>query len=412
MQMIQQTLQRTMNFKTFRKCVFALIVFLTVFQQFPLVYESFYSEFRLVMYLLFGIFAITSVFSVRTLLSHISIKLFVIAIISTIIINLIRFYLEASISFELIVEFLVPFGIIVCALSLDFNKKELNMFIFVYVILTLIMGLRTIFYYGDGFVLPRDVYIIDNKNQLGPLLGISALIMLLSIFDKKIFDIKFLGVASKIIIFTLLMGCILVMRNRAGSLAIIITMLFYLIISKNVLFKKENLIILILIISSSIVLYYLGPLRSIVDFVWESFTRNYDISDLDNFSAGRLEVLIDATVYIRENPLLGRLGGIPFNGSIHNYLLRKWADYGLILSLPIVILYMYLYFFIFQNVTKKNNGIALLVGWLMFFSLIISNLEYSYPFGPGVSQLMLWFLFGINIKSADKKTYCIKKYVL
>jgi hypothetical protein len=402
MQMIQKTLQKTINFQTFRKYLFAFIVFLTVFQQFPLVFESFYSELRIVMYLLFGIFAITSVFSIRNWLSHISIKLFIIAIITAVVLNLIRIYVGFSIHPELVVEFLVPLGIIVCALSLDFNKKELNIFIFAYVILALIMGLRTIFYYGEGFVLSRDVYIIHHKNQIGPLLGIAALIMLLSIFDKRILNIKFLGIAPKIIIFALIMGCILVMRNRAGSAAIVLTIIFYLLISKKIFFNRDYLMVTILMFSSLILLYYLGPLRGIVDFVWESFTRNYDISDLDNFSAGRLEVLINATVYVRENPLLGRLGGISFNGSVHNYLLRKWVNYGLLLSLPIAILYIYLYFFVIQNVTKNNNSMALLVGWLMLYSLIISNLEYTYPFGPGVSQLMLWFLFGVHLKSSTR----------
>jgi hypothetical protein len=403
MEMIQQILQRSTNFEKLRKVFFAFIVFLTIFQQFPSVYHSFYSEFRIVIYFLFGIFAITSIFSIRIWLSHISLRLFIFAIVSAIILTLINFYIKTSISFELITEFLVPFGIIVCALSLNLSEKELNIFMFTYILFSLLMGLVTIYYYGDGFVLSRDVYVVDNKNQIGPLLGISALIILLSIFDKNILNIKFLGIVPKIIIFALLMGCILVMRNRSGSLAIILALLLYLIISKKIIFNKDYLIMTILISSSFIILYFLGPLRSIVDFVWESFTRNYDISDLDDFSAGRFIVLFDATVYIRENPLLGSIGGVPFlGGSIHNYLLRKWAYYGLILSLPITLLYIYLYFFVIKNIFKKNDSVALLVGWLMFFSLIISNLEYSYPFGPGVSQLMLWFLFGFHIKKSKQ----------
>jgi hypothetical protein len=405
MQMIQETLQKTINFQTFRKYIFVFIVFLTVFQQFPIVVESFYFEFRIVMYFLFGIFAISSVFSIRNWLSHTSIKLFIAAIITAVVLNLIRFYLGFFIRIELVIEFLVPFGIIVCALSLDLSKKELNIFIFAYVILALIMGLRSIFYYGDGFVISRDVYIIAHKNQIGPLLGVAALITLLSIFDKRILNIKFLGIVPKLIIFALIMGCILVMRNRAGATAIIITTIFFLLISKKILFNKDYLMVTILILSSLVLLYYIGPLRSIVDFIWESFTRNYDISDLDSFSAGRWNSYLDAINYVIKSPLLGRYTGGPIEGfrhGAHNFLLYKWTYYGLILSLPIAILYIYMYFFVIKNVAKNHNSTALLVGWLMFFSLIISNLEYTYPFGPGVSQLMLWFLFGVNLKSTTK----------
>jgi hypothetical protein len=404
MEIVHQVSNRASSFKTLRKYVFAFIVFLTVFQQFPFIRESFYSEFRFLLYLLFGLFAITSIFSIRNWISHISIKLFVFAIFSTIIINIIYLILGFSLSFELIFEFLIPFGIIVCSLSLDLNEKELNNFLFVYILLSLFMGICTIYYYGDGFVISATPYIVEHKNQIGPLLGISALIVLLSIFDKKILNIKFLGLIPKIVLFSLLFACILIVRNRAGAFALIITAIFYLLISKNILFNLKFFFASLIIIWVFVFFYFLGPLQIILNFIWESFTKNYDIFDLDNLSAFRLHVLIDATVYIRENPLFGTLGGTPFSsGIIHNYLLAKWVNYGMILSLPIAILYIYLYFFVFNNILKKNNSLALLVGWLMFFFLIISNFEYSFPFGPGIPLLMLWFLFGVSLKSTKSK---------
>jgi hypothetical protein len=409
------------SFLKIRNILFALIVCLTVIQQFPIIMNLYYEDYRTMMYILYITFSIFSVFSIRYFFSNRLIQLFIVGIITTIalyIVSLIQGIQGVSgypVFYFDMIELLVPFGILVCSASTNFNKKSLHIFLLIYILLTLTMGLRTIYYYGDGFVISRDVYIISYKNQIGPLLGISAIIVGLSIFDRRFLNVKYLGIFSKIIIFALLMGCILTMRNRAGTFAILITIPLYLIFDKKIFTNRNNLFVVLLIASVIVSLYFLGPLKSIVDFIFTSFTQNYDIDDLESISAGRWSVYLKAIDFIKEFPLFGSLGGARFvaSSSIHHYLLKKWVTYGILLSLPLTVLYLYLYLFVFKNIfNNKIDKSYTIVVWILLFSLVVSNLEHSFPYGPGVSQAMIWVLLAQFIKANSNTSKHIPAFAI
>jgi hypothetical protein len=396
------------SFLKMRNIVFVLLMCLTVIQQFPTIMNFYYADYRTLMYILFISFTIFSIFSIRKYLSNLLIKLFIIGIVTTLALYGVSHILGIRVvtGFPVfqydVIELLVPFGILVCSISTNFNKKSLHIFLLIYILLTLIMGLRTLYYYGDGFIISRDVYIIRYKNQIGPLLGISAIIVGLSIFDRRFLNVKYLGIFTKIIIFALLMGCIITMRNRAGALAIAITISLYLIFDKKIFTTRKNLLVALLVASLFALLYFSGPLKSIVDFVFTSFTQNYDIDDLESISAGRWSVYLKAIDFIKQYPVFGSLGGANFiaDTSIHHYLLKKWVTYGILLSLPLTFLYLYLYLFVFKNIfNNKIDKSHTIVCWILFFSLIVSNFEHNFPYGPGVSQAMIWILFAQFIKA-------------
>jgi len=54
---------------------------------------------------------------------------------------------------------------------------------------------------------------------------------------------------------------------------------------------------------------------------------------------------------------------------------------------------------LFSKQRDAVEGIAL---WLLMLGLIISMFEYTYPYGPGVSQIMVWFMLG-TILSKNRK---------
>jgi hypothetical protein len=402
------------SFSILRNLVFVLLICLTVIQQFPTIMNYYYDDFRIFLYVLFITFAFFSIFSIRKYLSNILIKLLIIAVITTLALYVVSHLLGVRIvtgthvfQFD-VIEIIVPFGILVCSLSTNFSKKSLHFFLFVYILLSLAMGISTIYYFGEGFVISRDVYIIAYKNQIGPLLGISAIIVGLSMFDRRFLNVKYLGLFLRIIIFALLMGCILTMRNRAGALAIAITIPVYLIFDKKIFTNRNNLFVVLIIVSGIVFLYYLGPLKAIIDFVVTSFTQNYDIDDLESISAGRWSVYLKAIDYIQQYPLLGSLGGVEFvaETSVHHYLLKKWLTYGILLSIPLTILYLYLYVFVFKNISNKHiDKSYMIVIWILFFSLIVSNLEHSFPYGPGVSQAMIWVLLAQFIKAKNNSSF-------
>ena len=117
---------------------------------------------------------------------------------------------------------------------------------------------------------------------------------------------------------------------------------------------------------------------------------------ITDLSAGRTDVYKFALEFAIQHPILGELEGFRFiYGNPHNYILNKWVNYGILGSLPLVLFYLYLWFFAFKEIKShvKNTNFTLPL-WVLLFSLVVSLFEYTYPYGPGTSQLMVWFLLG------------------
>ena len=71
--------------------------------------------------------------------------------------------------------------------------------------------------------------------------------------------------------------------------------------------------------------------------------------------------------------------------------------FGLIGFIPYLILYLNLIILTFKGLFNKD-GFDKAPFILLLFSLIVSNLEYTFPFGPGTNQLMLWVFIGYSFK--------------
>ena len=99
-------------------------------------------------------------------------------------------------------------------------------------------------------------------------------------------------------------------------------------------------------------------------------------------------------------PIFGELNTVDrFFGRAHNYILNKWVRYGIIGSLPMIILYISLFAFDARLLLSRiRTSKSVLTGWLLLFGLIISTFEYTYPYGPGVSQIVVWFMIGQVIR--------------
>ncbi len=83
----------------------------------------------------------------------------------------------------------------------------------------------------------------------------------------------------------------------------------------------------------------------------------------------------------------------------HNFILYKLVQLGAIFAMPFIFYYCFLIRKIF--IKKSSNEFS---SWLLLFSIFVSLFEYAYPFGPGVSQFMLWFLIAQeSISNTDIK---------
>lgn len=65
---------------------------------------------------------------------------------------------------------------------------------------------------------------------------------------------------------------------------------------------------------------------------------------------------------------------------------------------PFVLLYLYLRYFSLNEIKNKEKNKFTLPIWVLLFSLIINTFVYTYPYGTGTSQIMLWFLLGQYIR--------------
>lgn len=385
----------------FKKIIIIILITLAVVQQMPIIKDLFYSQIRILLYVGFGLISLYSLFPLKYILYHTFQRLFIITIIYSIILSIITFIFSDHV-FN-VFELIIPFGILIASYKNKFTERQISVVLIFYLILSVILGISSVFYYGQGFNIP-EVYFLSGKNAIGPLIGIATIIILIWIFKKNQFKVQFPFI-FKLLIFILLITSIIVIRNRASLIGIIVILLFLII---NIRFKLNYrnifsiLFILIIVTISS----FSGLSNIIIDIIIGSFTSTHEVDNLDGISAGRTSVYLESLKFILENPLLGELGTTQsIQSTPHNYIINKWVNYGIVGAFPLVALYLYLCFLSIVNLirAKKNNKNFTLPLWVLMFSLIVSLFEYTYPYGPGVSQIMLWFLLGQYFRNSIKE---------
>ncbi|MCM3602197.1 O-antigen ligase family protein [Robertmurraya korlensis] len=381
-----------------KRILMVLLASLTIIQQMPVLREMFYSEIRVVLYITFGFFSFISLFSINRFLNLRVVQFFIITILYSFLLFL-ALIISRNINM-IMFEYIIPFGILLCSLNTKFNSRQLSKFLIWYIILAAILGVTSIFYYNGGYQISAR-YMIPSKNQIGPIFGISSIIMGIWILNKRILDFKYSYLLLKIGLFVVLLSTILVVRNRASIVAIVITLLLFLISEYKIKRTLKNLIIFQSFLIGMILLITFGAFDSIIEAFWKSMTLNYDISNINSLSAQRTEVYKQAYSFALNNPILGEIGGTEFTYyTPHNFILNKWVEYGIFGSLPFIFLYLYLWYFTLKSIFSFKERVRFsLPLWVILVSLIVSLFEYTYPFGPGVSQLMVWFLLGQYFKS-------------
>lgn len=391
----------------FNTILFFILIILTIIQQMPVVKDVYYDQIRFLLYLGFGIFSFFSTLNFSELLKHKIIRYFLLCIVYFILLLIVAIISKTQFRIVDIFELLVPFGILLCSLNTSFNERHLENILTMYTFLAAILGITSIFYYGEGFVITKT-YFLKEKNQIGPLLGISAVIAAYRIFNNtqtpKVKSKKY--VLVNLIIFFSLISSIIVIRNRSGLLAIAIIVILIILREFKIELNLKNIIIINFSLLVFVVLIATGSLKSLFQSIRDAFISNYDVTDLNSISAGRVVIYKSAIFYILTYPVLGEFGTTnKFYAVPHNYILNKWVRYGIVGSLPLVMFYCFLWYFVFVGLKKNYKALRLnrLALWVLLFSLIVSLFEYAYPFGPGVSQIMLWFLLGQYLKEYNAK---------
>lgn len=379
------------NYENSKKTMLLLLISLSIIQQLPVIKDLFYSQTRILLYMGFGLLSLLSLLNVKDFLKIPFVLFFGYTLSYSVFVSLLEIY-YVGVNNSLL-ELLVPFGILLCSLNAQFSKKSLGIVMVVYVTLSLILGVSSVLYYGSGFTIAEQ-YFLEGKNQIGPMLGISIIIMGYWVIYPKTYAFKYGNRLIYSVVFLSLVTSLLVIRNRSSLLGVaVISFIVVSSLLKNQVTLQK--IILFSIISIGLIMAFLnGSLDPIVTFISNSLFLNYKVTDLNSVSAGRTDAYVDAIKFISQHPFFGELGNSQqFLDVPHNYVLNKWVNYGLVFSFPFIIFYAYLWALVFKRLLFNRTNLALPF-WVLAFSLIVSLFEYQFPYGPGVSQLFIWFLLG------------------
>ena len=388
------------------RSLICLLVITTVIQQFFIKEVEIYNLIR--MFLFIG-FPILFLF-LGSRLFNFKIDGFIKVYISCLFVatvNILFFLLiNNNLNYFSIIELAIPLGVLLCSYFIQCSERLFIKLCYVYVITATLLCLYIIFFYGEGFII-TEAYFFSSKNQIGPIMGISIIILVWMIFTKfgdGNNGNRYIQTIIKLVTLTIIISSLLVIRNRSGLIACII--IISLMLLKNIKNKvnKKNISIIIFGIVLLMIMGKAGAFESVENIIWKSFTLNYNTSDLNSLSAGRTEVYSEVVNFVTQHPLFGKVAAVySSTDKPHNYVLYKVLDYGIFGAAPFIALYVYLWIYalkktIFGNCDFKKN-LFNLGPWLLLFSLITSIFEYTHPFGPGTTQTMLWFSVGQYLHS-------------
>lgn len=376
----------TKNRLTFSFLIFLLFITALQFSSFGIV-EEVYELLRLI--IIVGI-ALLFLISYRKPLNYYNkVSVFKTHSVLLVIFSVILFVLYAfgaDVSFAPIRDLAISLVVLMIGLNMNISKKQYKRLVTIFIILYTLSALSIIFTFASGFII-YDQYLPIPKNQLAPVFGVAFILSIYFGFKQK-------GLRKWLyyILSVLLLSSLLVIRGRAVIVAVFITSFIF--IFYYVRGVKYRFVIIAVIL---IALPFAGQ------FVYDALFLNYDITDLDSISTGRMERNIMGLEFLFEYPLTGELYNTFKGNIIHNYLLITLVSYGVILASLLLVIY-FKYMSIVINSIKKNSfeyyEVAPLV---MAVLLIVSLFEYTYPYGPGSATFFPFFLMGLYFKNKNIK---------
>ncbi len=382
---------------TLRTFIFYASFMLVLASYMPFVFKSpnLYASIKIVYFVLFGLLFLVT-FNIKGIFNEKIILIFLLTIVFIVAEILVCLTLNLNIDFKDFFLLSIPFLALLIGYNIKISSDNYLTFFILYCSVVVILAVSSIIYYVGSFTI-LDQYKVDHKNSLGAILANSVGILFSMIATKS------LNGQRKIIliIYSLIIcSCIIVMRSRASFLGLLSCIMI--IIWLNVkgkgywLFFFSGIFFIVFFLASY---GFIGMPPFIEDF----FVGAYDVNDLNNLSSGRWDRNVAAVKFISNFPLFGNLSASQHIPQIHNYVLIKAYQYGLLGSLPLLFLYFYLIGVVIKNVINiKKFGPEHYGFLILIIPLIISLFEYSFPYGPGSVQVIVFFMFGYSLKQSKQ----------
>ena len=279
---------------------------------------------------------------------------------------------------------------------LNLDEKIIKRSLFYYGILVCVVGLLQIVINIGGFVI-LATYETNGKNALGAMLAVSTVIFVVLANAKS--DNRYerivaiaLGVLSFVEVLTI--------RARLATIsAIIVSFMVFYFSHKE---KKKISYSFIFIIVILIAVFFLLP-DFIYDYIYNSFLLNKE----DDITAGRTTINLNAIQIISSDPVIANLFNDHINIKVHNWMLKRLYEYGVILAIPLIVLYLKMLVSLCRKVFKPYLNSFVIVGYAMVLTLFVISLgEPNMPFSPGTAMTTAYFFWGYSYqKWLLKKAY-------
>lgn len=294
---------------------------------------------------------------------------------------------------------LLPCVLMIIGHNAPISTKDWTVILLIYCA-SLIFVLSTQIMTNIGAFQIAEEYIMGSeKNAAGVMLAVAIVALLLLYFahrDKLSLSMRCVTLAMLAVLFLVMVT----LRARGAMLTVVICAIIAFL--QMCRFKREThffrylkilgggaLVLLLLLLVCGF------PIMSIYDYFYDSFFLN----KTGDFSSGRMDRNIAAIEVIRESPLWGRMVYNIDIKWVHNYLLLKLSDYGIVGALPLLFSYFYLIFFVVREHQKKNSFTFENVGfWVLLVLLIISLVEPSLPYAPGTAVTLSYLLLGFSLR--------------
>lgn len=273
--------------------------------------------------------------------------------------------------------------VISIGVSINLNEIQYNKLVNIYIVSYALAALSIVYTYASGFVIQESYFPIP-KNQIAPAFGTAFLLALYFSFksrgSKKVFYYVF-GF--------LLMSSLLVIRGRAVIVAVFIAVTIFIL---SFIPSRKYKILTILI--------GIALLPFVGQFIYEALFLNYNTSDINSISTGRIVSYIEGIEYLKNHWIGVFLESSSYKGdTIHNYILYNLVNYGVFISSFLIIIYLKYVYTIFLAI-RKNNFQYYEVGPLVLVIIfIVSLFEYTYPYAPGSAIFFPFFLMGQYLKN-------------
>ena len=387
-----------------RFLLFFLMIFLLTFYYHPYIFSlkgdrevgNVLSNYIIINFALLFFFCVIDYvyYGVRVISTFVVLLLFV-SFFSLIIYS----FFDNSKMFEELRPLLITVCAIIIGIQIKFSRKEIIFFLTQFVLLISFVGFMQVLMNVGGFEI-KDIYLTDGKNALGASLATSVVIALLLLLRSN-------SNILKVIYAFLFVFCLVILLTIRARAALLTSFFLTLIILWNridIKYIKMMFLFLPLIFLVFICSYFWFP-DFIIDYIENSLFAGNAESD---FTSGRMDRNLQALSFLKDNLLLGNLQGNSNVSWIHNYPLLNMYNYGLIFSLPILILYLYLLFVILKNMyVNRNKDILCNVGfYVLLVPFVISMAEPTFPFGPGTATVFNFIIFGVSLKMCRENKYC------